>query len=130
MYFIIFITSYREDCLMCFPSNQVITSDTISFLALTMLSEGYTKTRMRHFTRNRTDQCRNGSSNLLAPYREQPRSTRIVVAYPRPALSATKRTITHQSILVNNPNFLEATRHAEIKKIEIPGSMVAEALSW
>ena len=33
------------------------------------------------------------SSNLLTPYREQPRSTRIVVAtYPRPAFSATKRT--------------------------------------
>ena len=33
----------------------------------------------------------NGSSNLLTPYREQPRSTRIVVTYPRPAFSATKR---------------------------------------
>ena len=40
----------------------------------------------------RTDQYQNGSSNLLTPYREQPRSTRIVVAYPRPAFSATKRT--------------------------------------
>ena len=30
--------------------------------------------------------------NLLTPYREQPRSTRIVVAYPRPAFSAIKRT--------------------------------------
>ena len=44
------------------------------------------------FTSNGTDQCQNGSSNLLTPYREQPRSTRIVVAYPRPAFSATKRT--------------------------------------
>ena len=43
-------------------------------------------------TSNGTDQYQNGSSNLLTPYREQPRSTRIVVAYPRPALSATKRT--------------------------------------
>ena len=47
---------------------------------------------MRHFTTIGTDQCRNGSSNFLIPYREQPRSTRIVVAYPRPAFSATKRT--------------------------------------
>ena len=39
-----------------------------------------------------TDQHQNGPSNLLTPYREQPRSTRIVVAYPRPAFSATKRT--------------------------------------
>ena len=47
---------------------------------------------MQHFTGNGTDQCRNGSLNLLIPYREQPRSTRMVVAYPRPAFSATKRT--------------------------------------
>ena len=45
----------------------------------------------RHLTRNGIDQCRNGPSNLLAPYREQPRSTRIVVAYPQLAFSATKR---------------------------------------
>ena len=47
---------------------------------------------MLHLTRNGTDQCQNGSSNFLAPYREQPRSIRIAVAYPRPAFSATKRT--------------------------------------
>ena len=39
-----------------------------------------------------TECGQNGSSNLLTPYREQPRSTRIVVAYPRPAFSGTKRT--------------------------------------
>ena len=43
-------------------------------------------------TSNGTDQYQNSSSNLRTPYREQPRSTRIVVAYPRPAFSATKRT--------------------------------------
>ena len=32
------------------------------------------------------------SVKTATPYREQPRSTRIVVAYPRPAFSATKRT--------------------------------------
>ena len=31
---------------------------------------------------NGTDQYQNGLSNLLTPHREQPRSTRIVVAYP------------------------------------------------
>ena len=35
-----------------------------------------------------TDQYQNGSSNLLTPCREQPRLTRNVVAYPRPAFSA------------------------------------------
>ena len=37
----------------------------------------------------------------FTPYREQPRSTRIVVAYPRPAFSATSRTNTFQPVLIN-----------------------------
>ena len=43
----------------------------------------------------------------FTPYREQPRSTRmIVVAYPRPAFSATNRTNTFQPVLNNNiPSF-------------------------
>ena len=43
---------------------------------------------------NATDQYQSDSSDILTPYREQPRSTHIfVVAYPRPtAFSATKRT--------------------------------------
>ena len=35
---------------------------------------------------------------FFTPYREQPRSTRIVVAYPRPAFSATNRTNTFQPV--------------------------------
>ena len=46
---------------------------------------------IRQFSSNGTDQCQNGSSNLLAPYLEQPRSARFVVADPRPAFSETKR---------------------------------------
>ena len=65
----------------------------------------------------------------FAPYREQPRSTRIVVAYPRPAFSATNRTNTFQPVLVNNSKFLKATHRTKIRKIEIPRSMVVEALS-
>ena len=38
----------------------------------------------------------------FTPYREQPRSTRIVVAYPRPAFSATNRTNTFQPVLINS----------------------------
>ena len=63
-------------------------------------------------------------------YREQPRSTRIVVAYPRPTFSATNRTNTFQSVLINNSKFLKATHCTKIRKIEIPRSMVVEALSW
>ena len=36
-------------------------------------------------------QMSKGSSNLFTPYREQPRSTWIIVDYPGPAFSATKR---------------------------------------
>ena len=36
---------------------------------------------MRDFTSNGTNQCQNGSSNLLTPHLEQSRPTRIVVAY-------------------------------------------------
>ena len=57
---------------------------------------------MGHFTSNGTGQCQNGSSNLLTSYREQPRSTRTVVAYPRPAFVATKRT-SHDPISFNQP---------------------------
>ena len=66
----------------------------------------------------------------FTPYREQPRSTRIVVAYPRPAFSATNRTNTFQPVLSNNSKFLKATHRTKIRKVEIPRSMVVEALSW
>ena len=66
----------------------------------------------------------------FTPYREQPRSTRFIVAYPRPAFSATNRTKTFQPVLINNSKFLKATHRTKIRKIEIPRSMVPEALSW
>ena len=66
----------------------------------------------------------------FTPYREQPRSTRIVVAYPRPAFSATNRTNTFQPVLTTNSKFLKATHRPKIRKIEIPRSKVAETLSW
>ena len=64
-------------------------NDTRSFLDLGGLHEDKL---CGTFTGNSTDQCQNGSSKLLTPYRGQLRSTRIVVAYLRPTFSATKRT--------------------------------------
>ena len=66
----------------------------------------------------------------FTPYREQPRSTRIVVAYPLPAFSGTNRTHTFQPVLINNSKFLKATHRTKIRKVGIPRSMVVEALSW
>ena len=82
-------------------------------------------------TSNGTDQYQNGSSNLLTPYREQSRSTRNVVAYPRPAFSAKNRknyapTSFDQQVQVSQGH----TFCTEIRKIEIPRSMVVEALNW
>ena len=76
------------------------------------------------------DQSQNGSSNLLSPYREQPRSTWIVVAYPRPAFSATKRTNYAPTSFVQQVQVFKATHRTKIREIEIPRSMVVEALSW
>ena len=64
----------------------------------------------------------------LLLYREQPRSTWILVAYPRPAFSATNRTDTFQPVLINNSKFLKATHRTKIRKNEIPRSMVDEGL--
>ena len=66
---------------------------------------------------------------IKPPYsiREQPRSTRNVVAYPRPAFSAKKRknyapTSFDQQVQVSQGH----TFCTEIRKIEIPRSMVVE----
>ena len=68
---------------------------------------------------------------VFTPYREQPRLTRIVVAYPRPAFSATNRTNTFQPVLINNiPSFSRPHIVQKVRKNEIPRSMVVEALSW
>ena len=55
----------------------------------------------------------------LTPYRQQPRSTRIVVAYPRPAFSATKRK-NHAPISFDEQAQVSqghTRHHAEIKKL-------------
>ena len=57
----------------------------------------------------------------FTPYREQPGSTRIVVAYPRPAFSATNRTNRFQPVLINNSKFLKATHRANIRKLKYRG---------
>ena len=71
------------------PIYKVIKNVQNVFLAIGGLHK---KKVMRHFTRYGTGQCQNSSSNLLTPYREQPRSTRIVVACIWQVFSATNST--------------------------------------
>ena len=121
-------TTEKTVC-MCCPTNEVFKSDAKRFLALGRLHEDKLCDILQAYG---TDQCRNASSNVLIPYREQLRLTRIVVAHPRPAFSATRRSrqITLQSVLINRAKFLKVTHHTEIRKIETPRSMVVEALDW
>ena len=76
-------------------------------------------------TNNGTDQYQNGSSNLFTPYREQPRSTRIVVGCRLPATSV----LSNKADKLRS-KFFKATHRTKIRKNEIPRSMVMEALSY
>ena len=84
---------------------------------------------VRHFTRNGTDQCQKDSSNTFTPDRAQPRSTRTVVVYLRPALSAITREKNDAPIFILSacPYFLKASpyRNNEI----VPRPMAMEVLS-
>ena len=98
---------------------------------------------MRHFTSNGTDQCRNGSSNLLTSYREQPRSTWILkknLNASRPYSESPTHgqrsqqqsgPITLQSVLTSKLKFSKAAHHAEMKISVIPRSIAAmDAFRW
>ena len=127
----IFITSYRKYCLMCCPANEAIKSGTKCFLALTIPYYRRVTRRqvMRHFTSNGTDQCRNGSSKLLIPYRSNLDRFGLLSPTHGQRYQQQSGQITLQSVLIK-AKFLKATHHTEIREIEIPRSMVVEALSW
>ena len=80
------VKRYREDRIMCCPSNNIIKRDSNSCYRRVTRRQV-----MRHSKSYSTVQCQNGTSNLLTPYRKQPHITRIVIAYPRPVISAAKR---------------------------------------
>ena len=56
--------------------------------------------------------------------------SRIVVAYPRSAFSATKRVNHAPNSFDQQDQVLKATRHVDIREIETLTSIVVEALSW
>ena len=68
-------------------------------------------------------------TSILHIYREQPRSTRIVVAYPRPAFPATKRTDYAPTSFDQHVQVFQGHTSYKNKEIEIPRSMVVEAFS-
>ena len=76
-----------------------------------------------------TDQCQNGSTNLLTPYREQSRSTRMLSPTHDRRSQQQSGKITLQPVLINKSKFLKAAHRTKIRKVDVPRSMVVEALS-
>ena len=105
------ITTYREDCLMCCPSNKVIKSDTISCLALGRIHEDKvcgtlqamvpTNIKMVHQTSVLHIESNLDRLGLLSPTHGQ-------------RCPQQSGRITLQSVLINKPKFLKATHHTEI----------------
>ena len=124
---------YREDCLMCCPSNKVTKRDTRSVLALTILCytigglhedklcetfQGMapTNVKMVHQTSLFYIESNLNRFGLLSSTHGQ-----------RSQHQSWQTTL--QTALINQPKFLKATHHTEIRNNEIPRSMV-KALSW
>ena len=70
---------------------------------------------------------------LHTTYRDQPQSTRVIVAYPRPAISQPQSgNIALQSVLINKlPRFSKGHTSCKIEENHnISKSMAVKALSW
>ena len=99
------------------PCNEVIKSDPKGFL----LHQGLHEDKLCDTSQAMAPTNVETVHQISLLYREQPRSIRMVVAYPRLAFSPTKRTNHAQSVSINKPKFLKATRHAEIRKNKYQG---------
>ena len=75
-----------------FPSQWCFSTRAGFLTSVYMRIQSINQTETGGATLHKERPCRNGSSSILTPYREQPRITRMVVAYPRPGFSATKTT--------------------------------------
>ena len=95
-----------------------------------MVTTRYSDQQLCGSSSNGTDQYQNGLSNLLPPYREQPRSTRNVAAYPRTSVLSKKPEKLRPNHFDQQVQVSQGDQLHRNKKIEIPRSMVVEALSW
>ena len=87
-FFIILITSYRVDCMMCCPTNKAMKSDTKSFLALGGLHEDKLGDILQAMAPTNVETVHQAS---LFHIESNPDRFGLL-AYPRPAFPATKRT--------------------------------------
>ena len=119
--------SYREKCLMRCPSNQVIKSYSEKFSSSRRLHEDKLCDTLQAMT----------SSNVKTVYQTsllhiESNLDRLRLLSPTHGQRSQQQRghITLQSVLLNKPEFLKATYHTEIRKNEIPTSMLMEAFSW
>ena len=114
---------------MCYPANKIIKSNSIRVLPIEGLHEDKLCDILQAMapinvkTVHQTSSLRIIESNLdrvglllhtTHGQRSQHQSGQLVP----------------QSVSINKPKFLKATRHTEIWKMETPWSMVVEAVSW
>ena len=113
-YIRICITSYREDCLMCCPTNEVIESDTKQNLAFGGLHEDNlwdilqvtapTNVKTAHQT------------SLLHNIESNPDRLRLLPPTHGQRSQQQSEQITLQTVLINASKFLKATHHTEKKE--------------
>ena len=84
---------------------------------------------MRHLTGNGTDHVETVHTTSLV-HIERNLDRLVLSSTHGQRFQQQSGQITLQSALLDKLKFFKATRHAEIKKIVIPRSMAAEALSW
>ena len=108
------------------PSNKVTKSDSKSFLALGGLHEDKLCDTLQAMVP--TNMKTVHQTSLL---HTESNLDRLGVLSPTHGQRSQQqsRQSTLQSVLINKSKFLKATCHAEIRKIDIPKSMVVEALS-
>ena len=87
----IIITSYTEGCLVCCPIQQSHQTRCNKFSSSSYHRRVTRRQVMRHFTSNDTNVKTSAKPTYSISRATSIDSTRIVVAYPRPAFSATKR---------------------------------------
>ena len=119
------VTSYREICLICCPSNKAPESDTRCFQAFEGLHEAELCGNLQAMAPTNVKTVH--QTSLLQIESDLDRLGSLSPTHGQRSEQQSGQT-TLQSVLINKPNCFKATYHTEICKIEISGSMVVGTL--
>ena len=112
---------------MCCPSNKVVKSNLRRLLAFGGLHEDKFCDTLQVMAP--TDVKTVHRTSLLHVESSLDRLGLLSPTHGQPSQQPSGQ-VTLQSVLINKPKFFKATRHAEVRKMEMPRSMVVEALRW